>query len=169
MNLILSLKVGRRRMNKKGILLLALVLLFTQRDLAQTETNRIISLQRQGQNIPLQVKDAFPYHLRIIDQVNYQASWHLPPGHYLYGHAFKFRMIQGQSTLELPVEFQLPSGMNKKDQFFGDVVAFYDSISISLALPAAPLPEAKIVIEYQGCADWGFCYPLQSDSVMLLP
>ena len=58
-------------MNKKQILLLTLVLLFSQRDLAQTETNRIISLQLQGQNVPLPVKDAFPYHLSIIDQVKY--------------------------------------------------------------------------------------------------
>ena len=169
MNLIFSPKVDRRLMNKKEIWLLTLVLLFPQRDLAQTEINQIISLQRQGQNIPLQVKDAFPYHLSIIDQVNYQATWQLAPGHYLYGHAFEFKMIQGQNTLELPIEFQLPVGMNKRDQFFGDVVAFYDNISISLTLPAAPLPEDKIIIEYQGCADWGFCYPLQRDSLVLLP
>ena len=61
-------------MNKKQILLLTLVLLFSQRDLAQTETNRIISLQLQGQNVPLPVKDAFPYHLSIIDQIKYQAK-----------------------------------------------------------------------------------------------
>ncbi len=156
-------------MNKKRILLLTLVLLFSQRDLAQTETNRIISLQPQGQNVPLPVKDAFPYHLSIIDQIKYQATWDLAPGHYLYGHAFEFKMIRGQDTLELPIEFQLPIGINKKDQFFGDVLAFYDNVSISLTLPAIPLPEDKIIIEYQGCADWGFCYPPQSDSLVLLP
>ena len=168
MNLIFSMNIDRKRMSKK-ILLLILVLLFSQRDFAQTETNRIISLQRQGQNIPLQVKDAFPYHLSIIDPINYQATWQLAPGHYLYGHAFEFRMIQGQNNLELPLEFELPMGVNKKDQFFGDVLAFYDNISISLTLPAVPLPEARIIIEYQGCADWGFCYPLQRDLLMLSP
>ena len=168
MNLIFSMNIDRKRMSKK-ILLLILVLLFSQRDFAQTETNRIISLQRQGQNIPLQVKDAFPYHLSIIDPINYQATWQLAPGHYLYGHAFEFRMIQGQNNLELPLEFELPMGVNKKDQFFGDVLAFYDNISISLKLPAVPLPEARIIIEYQGCADWGFCYPLQRDLLMLSP
>ena len=168
MNLIFSMNIDRKRMSKK-ILLLILVLLFSQRDFAQTETNRIISLQRQGQNIPLQVKDAFPYHLSIIDPINYQVTWQLAPGHYLYGHAFEFRMIQGQNNLELPIEFKLPIGVNKKDQFFGDVLAFYDNISIILTLPIVPLPEAKIIVEYQGCADWGFCYPLQSDSLVLLP
>ncbi len=168
MNLIFSMNIDRKRMSK-NILLLILVLLFSQRDFAQTETNRIISLQRQGQNIPLQVKDAFPYHLSIIDPINYQATWQLAPGHYLYGHAFEFRMIQGQNNLELPLEFELPMGVTKKDQFFGNVLAFYDNISISLKLPAVPLPEARIIIEYQGCADWGFCYPLQSDLLMLSP
>ena len=156
-------------MNNKKILLITLVLLFPQRDLTQTETNRIISLQRQGQNIPLQVKDAFPYHLSIVDPINYQATWQLAPGHYLYGHAFEFRMIQGQNGLELPIEFQLPTGIKKRDQFFGDVLAFYDNTAISLSLPAIPLPESKIIIKYQGCADWGFCYPPQTDLLMLLP
>ena len=169
MNCTFQPKINHKRMNKKQFLLITLVLLFSQRDLAQTQTNRIIALQRQGQNIPLQVKDAFPYHLSIVDSINYQATWQLAPDHYLYGHAFEFKMVQGQNNLELPIEFELPMGINKKDQFFGDVLAFYDNISISLTLPTDPLPEARIIIEYQGCADWGFCYPLQSDLLMLSP
>ena len=69
----------------------------------------------------------------------------------------------------LPIDFQLPQGLKKSDEFFGDVEAFYGDISINLTLPTAATPEAQIIIEYQGCADWGFCYPHQSESLPLKP
>ena len=88
---------------------------------------------------------------------------------YLYRHAFQFLLVQGEDKREQSIAFTLPEGVQKTDQFFGDIEAFYGDVSVNLSLPTVPRPEALIVIEYQGCADWGFCYPPQRESLALIP
>ena len=156
-------------MNNQIILIILLALLICQKGWSQLEANRRLPLGKQNQAIPLQIREAFPYHLSVIEPGKYSVIWNLPSGHYLYGHAFQFKLIQGQDNMELPVDFTLPQGLEKSDQFFGDIEAFYGNISVLLTLPAVPRPETQLVIEYQGCADWGFCYPPQSDSQPLVP
>ena len=156
-------------MNNQNILITLLALMICQKGWPQLEASRRLPLGEQNQAIPLQIREAFPYHVSIIEPGKYLVIWNLPPGHYLYGHAFQFKLIQGQDNLELPVDFKLPQGLEKSDQFFGDIEAFYGNISVSLTLPTVPRPETQLVVEYQGCADWGFCYPPQSDSQVLVP
>ena len=156
-------------MNSPRFFVLLLVLMICRNSLSQLEINRRPSLESRNQSMPLQIEEAFPYHLSIVEPGKYLATWNLEPGHYLYGHAFQFKMIQEQGNLELPIDFKLPPGLKKRDQFFGDIEAFYGNVSISLTLPIVPQQEALIIIEYQGCADWGFCYPPQSDSLPIRP
>ena len=156
-------------MNSQNILVIFLALLMCQKGWSQLEANRRLTLGEQNQARPLQIREAFPYHVSVTDPGTYSVTWNLAPGHYLYGHAFQFKLIQGSDNLELPVYFTLPKGIEKRDEFFGDIEAFYGDISISLSLPTVPRPETQLVIEYQGCADWGFCYPPQSDSQPLVP
>tara|TARA_B100001029_G_C15041867_1_gene444232 strand:- start:518 stop:952 length:435 start_codon:yes stop_codon:yes gene_type:complete len=144
-------------------------MLIFQKGWPQLDTNRRLSLEGRSQNMPLQIQEAFPYHLSIAEPGEYLATWNLAPGHYLYGHAFQFKLIQGPDNLEIPIAFKLPPGLKKIDQFFGDIEAFYGDITVNLTLPTVPRPEAQIIIEYQGCADWGFCYPPQSESLPLRP
>ena len=156
-------------MNSQNILVIFLALLMCQKSWSQLEANRRLTLGEQNQARPLQIREAFSYHVSVTDPGTYSVTWNLAPGHYLYGHAFQFKLIQGSDNLELPVYFTLPKGIEKSDEFFGDIEAFYGDISISLSLPTVPRPETQLVIEYQGCADWGFCYPPQSDSQPLVP
>ena len=156
-------------MNSQNILVIFLALLMCQKGWSQLEANRRLTLGEQNQARPLQIREAFSYHVSVTDPGTYLVTWNLAPGHYLYGHAFQFKLIQGSDNLELPVYFTLPKGIEKSDEFFGDIEAFYGDISISLSLPTVPRPETQLVIEYQGCADWGFCYPPQSDSQPLVP
>ena len=156
-------------MLNQHILVIFLALLMCQKGWSQLEANRRLPLGEQNQAIPLQIREAFPYHVSVTDPGKYLVTWNLAPGHYLYGHAFQFKLIQGQGDLELPVDFKLPQGLEKSDEFFGDIEAFYGNISVSLSLPTVLRPETQLVIEYQGCADWGFCYPPQSDSQALVP
>ena len=57
---------------------------------------------------------------------------------------------------EIEVEYALPAGLNKTDKFFGEIVAYYEPVSVELQLTTVPGPDAALMIEYQGCADWGF-------------
>ena len=84
-------------------------------------------------------------------------------------HAFQFTLSQQADSEELPVEVTIPDGLKKSDQFFGDIEAYYGQLDIGLSLTTVPGPNARIFIDYQGCADWGFCYPPQRFEFLLSP
>ena len=118
---------------------------------------------------PLSLDKAFPYFVSSISPGRYRVTWEPAPGHYLYQHAFAFAQQNGSEGEELEVTYTLPDGLEKTDQFFGDIVAYYEPVSVEIELGTVPGPDAALIIEYQGCADWGFCYPPQKASFPLLP
>ncbi len=118
---------------------------------------------------PLSLERAFPYFVSIVSPGRLRVTWQLAEGHYLYRHAFNFTMKQNTDSEELAVDFSLPDGLKKNDQFFGAIEAYYNSPSAELSLSTVPGPDALLVIEYQGCADWGFCYPPQRVEFLLNP
>lgn len=122
-----------------------------------------------GQNRPLSLEQAFPFYVSESSPGQYQITWEPAPGHYLYRHAFAFSLLQQDDGDEQALNFQLPDGLKKTDQFFGEIEAYYERVSAELSLSADPGPEASLVIEYQGCADWGFCYPPQRSLFKLNP
>ena len=157
-------------MNKKrGLLFTFCLIIFCQTSWAQLEPTRSTTFSSDGQNRPLRLEDAFPFYLSVTSPGEFNVIWNLAPGHYLYRHAFQFLLVQGEDKREQSIAFTLPEGVKKTDQFFGDIEAFYGDVSVNLSLPTVPRPEALIVIEYQGCADWGFCYPPQRKSLALIP
>ncbi|PCI76829.1 MAG: hypothetical protein COB20_09745 [SAR86 cluster bacterium] len=118
---------------------------------------------------PLPLEQAFPFYVSVVSPGRYKIVWNLPDGHYLYRHAFEFTLSAQVDSQELPVEFRMPDGLKKNDQFFGDIEAYYGRLDIDLRLSTVPGPDARIFIHYQGCADWGFCYPPQRFEFLLNP
>jgi len=118
---------------------------------------------------PLPLEQAFPFYVSAVSPGRYKIVWNLPQGHYLYRHAFEFTLSQQVDSVELPIESLMPDGLKKNDQFFGDIEAYYGQLDIDLSLSTVPGPDARIFISYQGCADWGFCYPPQRFEFLLNP
>ncbi len=118
---------------------------------------------------PLPLEQAFPFYVSAVSPGRYKIVWNLPDGHYLYRHAFEFTLSQQADSGELPIDFSLRDGLKKNDQFFGDIEAYYGPLDIDLSLSTVPGPDARIFISYQGCADWGFCYPPQRFEFLLNP
>ena len=118
---------------------------------------------------PLPLEKAFPYFVSIVSPGRLRVTWNLADDHYLYRHAFGFTMKQSSEAEALEVDFSLPAGLKKNDQFFGDIEAYYNDLNVELSLSTVPGPDAILVIEYQGCADWGFCYPPQTVEFLLSP
>ena len=128
---------------------------------AQLDTSRgnSFAARLQDRPQPLPIERAFRFYVAEISPTRYQVSWTLAEDHYLYQHSFRFRLQQGEGSDPVEIPFQLPEGVAKNDQFFGDIVAYYDEVRAELSLPAPPASGATLLIEYQGCAEWGFCYP----------
>jgi len=118
---------------------------------------------------PLPLEDAFPFYISAVSPGRYKITWNLPDGHYLYRHAFEFILSQQVDSAELPIAFTMPDGLKKNDQFFGDIEAYYGQVDVDLNLSTVPGLNARIFINYQGCADWGFCYPPQRFEFLLNP
>lgn len=153
--------------NKRFALALLLLGLFSELGQAQLDSRSFSGFSNQPEPLPLE--QAFPFYISELGPGRFKVSWNLAEGHYLYRHAFDFNMQQSSEAEELPIDYTLPDGLKKTDQFFGDIEAYYDAVSVDISLPTVPGPDAILLIEYQGCADWGFCYPPQRYEFILSP
>jgi thioredoxin:protein disulfide reductase len=88
------------------------------------------------------------------DQV--QIRWEMPETYYLYRHAFQFEAAEG---LDKGVQVELPPGLAKVDEYFGEVEVYFDQARARLTLDGVPANgELSVDITYQGCTEKGLCY-----------
>lgn len=90
-------------------------------------------------------------------------DWQIKQGYYLYRKSIK---INGTNVSLSPLS--LPKGLIHQDEFFGQVEIYRNSLFLNQQLNDIQ-PHSSIVIEYQGCADKGFCYPPEARSIALTP
>ncbi len=128
-------------------------LCFTAAPLAQTG---LASLNQQA-NTFLPVEEAYPLNVETTDD-NIRLLWTIADGYYLYQHRFKFSLSDQQGDIALDVD--LPAGLAKQDEFFGDVEVYYSFADVQLTAQRA-FGHAQLVVTSQGCADAGLCYPPQ--------
>ncbi len=101
----------------------------------------------------LAVDKAFALTAELSEDGFVVATWRMPAGYYLYRHRFAFS--SPDEALGDPI---IPDGKPRTDEFFGDVEVYYGEVTIRVPV----MREAtgiEVVIGYQGCADFGFCYP----------
>ena len=122
---------------------------------SQLELNKsdIFSKDNEIQPEPLKLEEAFPFFVSELSPGKYRVTWTLATDHYLYRHAFNFTLRQTERSEGQPIDSVLPEGLQKTDQFFGQIEAYYDKVSVDLDLRTVPGPDASIIIQYQGCAD----------------
>lgn len=150
------------------ILACLLLLGFSTLSHAQLGGSSLDRLSANARPTPLSLEEAFPFYVSDIGDGELRITWTPARGHYLYRHAFAFS-LQGSGNEAETLTFEIPPGLPKSDQFFGDIEAYYDDVSASLTLPGTLPAGALLIIEFQGCADWGFCYPPQKQPFTLQP
>lgn len=103
-------------------------------------------------------------YLPQIDSANnrqIEVRWFIERGYYLYRDKLSFTLKQADGLQVASA--QVSEGLDQYDEFFGQVKVLRDSAQAILDLsgPAnntAPL-DATLLINYQGCADIGVCFP----------
>src|SRR5690606_6261922 len=91
-------------------------------------------------------------------------EWVIAPAYYLYEERFKLSASNG---LTLTPTFS--EGITKFDEFFyKDMTVFYDRAVLTIDLPADTAP-FNLLVESQGCADAGLCYPPYTDHLQVDP
>jgi thiol:disulfide interchange protein DsbD len=108
----------------------------------------------------LPVEEAYQLAVEPADDGRIRLYWRIAEGYYLYQHAFDFRLEHGGEPLEVGAE--VPPGLARSDEFFGDVQVYYNEVEVQLQAREPP-GFARLSVQSQGCADAGLCYPPRTE------
>lgn len=101
------------------------------------------------------------FKLKVTGQSRQQVEleWQIEEGYHLYREKFKFE----SQTNDIQIgSFEMPEGVLEHDASLGDVSVYRHNLKLLLPIiNKNNLPQAKLLIKYQGCADIGVCYPPQ--------
>nr|VFK30027.1 MAG: thiol:disulfide interchange protein DsbD [Candidatus Kentron sp. MB] len=110
-----------------------------------------------------------PPLLEQKDPATLIVGWQITEGYYLYRDRFRFRLEEtsGKPSDIALVPPRIPRGVMKAEDESGPVEVFSDAVEITLpvvrrALWDVPAEETKtlhLIVNYQGCAESGLCYP----------
>jgi thioredoxin:protein disulfide reductase len=102
----------------------------------------------------LEVEKAFVLTVRAVDDQTLELNYKIAKGYYLYRERFEFK-AEG-ATVGTP---NIPPGKRKKDEFFGEVETYRDSLRLTIPIADVKGEQIKLLATSQGCADVGVCYP----------
>jgi thioredoxin:protein disulfide reductase len=123
---------------------------------------------RQGENEFLPVSQAFVISAELRDPRTVRVHWDIAEGYYLYRHQLRFRLADA-TGLALG-EPQLPDGLRKTDEYFGQIEAYYHRLDALLPIVNGAATDGSLMLEvrFQGCAERGLCYPPETVTLPLL-
>jgi len=102
---------------------------------------------------------AFKISAKAITSAQLEISWDIAEGYYLYSNKMQFKSKTEQIRTVTPI---FPEGETKHDENFGDVVIYRNNLRIPVSLEAENKASSiQLLVQYQGCADKGICYPPQ--------
>ena len=105
----------------------------------------------------LPIDQAFALSAKAVARDKIEFTWKIAPGYYLYRHRMSVSAVESNFKTN-PLE--LPEGTHKKDQFFGDVQTYRNTVvGIQTGAAADGVNSVSFLVKYQGCADLGVCYP----------
>jgi thiol:disulfide interchange protein DsbD len=112
----------------------------------------------------LEPEKAFRFSARALGADALEVSFAVAEGYYLYRDRFKF---EAQDASLGPAE--LPPGLRKKDEFFGDTEVYRNQVTIRVPVAPGAGDPLRLVVTSQGCADVGVCYvPMESRATLRL-
>ncbi len=116
----------------------------------------------------LPAEEAFQFFASVKDGQTLNLQWRIADGYYLYREKFELQLSATTDTQLL--SYEIPHGIAKYDEAFGDVELLYNNLSIDVPLARSKVTEQNITLiaKFQGCAERGVCYPPMQQSVTLL-
>ena len=102
----------------------------------------------------LPVDEAFRFG-NYMEDFSVKMFWQIMPGYFLYRDSIEI-LYDGKAQA-----LQLPEGVFRQDEIFGEVMVLDGLIELQTTLPKGQ----KLEVRYQGCAEQGFCYPPQKKSL----
>ena len=114
----------------------------------------------------LPAEQAFRLSARALDAKTLEVRFNVEDGYYLYRDKLRFAVEPATVGVGAPA---LPPGKPHEDEFFGKVTTYRGLAVIPLPIASAsPGQQVTLVVDSQGCADAGVCYPPQLQRVTLV-
>ncbi len=117
-----------------------------------------------GQTSFLPVNEAFRPGVVGLSENEIRLRFEITPEYYLYRHRLDFSLTGDGASVS---DFSLPAGIQRHDEFFGDVEVYYDSLEVTLILQDELNSGQLLRVNFQGCADAGLCYPPETQTLGL--
>lgn len=108
----------------------------------------------------LPANEAFNFKAAINDET-ILLSWEIKKGYYIYLKSIKIE----DNFKELDYEVLESQESIHMDEFFGESKIYRNKTLVKLNRSSELNPN-NILIKYQGCADAGFCYPVQIHKIL---
>ncbi|MDB1122749.1 protein-disulfide reductase DsbD [Vibrio algarum] len=108
------------------------------------------------------VEQAFPFYGSQIGETVH-LEWDVMEGYYLYQQRLSVSAENAQIG-----DLDMVDGSPYQDEFFGSVNIYTEPLSIKVPLLSVG-ESAKLIVQYQGCAKAGFCYPPETKTIDLMP
>lgn len=91
--------------------------------------------------------------------------WELTEGYYLYRKSIAVLDDSGETV----AIGELPAGETISDEFFGESAVYFDRLLVRFPLAALGMKDnaVRFTVQYQGCAEEKYCYPMQVREVEL--
>lgn len=118
-------------------------------------------------NAPLPEEQAFGFEAIAYDGDTVLLRFTPAPGYYLYRDRTSMKLTGAEGiSLQAP---RWPAGKPYKDEYFGDVVVYFDQVEVAVPLRRTHAQAAKATLEvtFQGCQTDGICYPPMARKVAL--
>ncbi|HET6603273.1 MAG TPA: protein-disulfide reductase DsbD [Xanthomonadaceae bacterium] len=105
----------------------------------------------------LPVEEAFALRAEAVTRERIELTWQVAEGYYLYRHRISAAVVAGGFKTHA---LELPPGLAKHDEFFGDVETYRGRVTaVQTGAAADDADTLTLAVKYQGCADVGVCYP----------
>jgi thiol:disulfide interchange protein DsbD len=112
---------------------------------------------------PLPGTQVFQLSAKVRDPNTVELRWKILPGYFLYKERFTFKLDSDKALIGIipnfTPSFKDPNVENKTDKILGNYSIYRHQADFVIPILANESGEIKLQVNYQGCADSGFCYP----------
>lgn len=117
-------------------------------------------------NQPLPATQAFNLSAQVTTPNQVLLHWQIAPGYHLYRDRIAIALAPHATAVLMPLK--LPAGLVKTDSTLGSYQIFEGQLDLPITVQHAANSKIILSVQYQGCADSGFCYPPTTQTITLL-
>jgi len=114
---------------------------------------------------PLPAKEVFEVNVKKIDPNTFVINWQIKQGYFLYSKRIKLSQ-QPESNVHLGT-VRFPATLTKTDKQGRTYTVYRNQLSLPVGILGEKPGETLLNLNYQGCADDGFCYPPEQRQIKL--